>query len=97
MSSNYLNTINGQSNHDLCLKAQGGMDSFVNNLIMSGVSRSGDIPIKYRYDLTNLNNILIAGRNYSTLANSARYVLNTDGTILLNTDGEKLTDEGSFA
>ena len=90
-----FNPILGQSNYDLCLKAQGGLDGFVGFLISNGITLSSVMPSTseyINYDTNNIVSRVLSGYNYATFPYSQGLVplLNNDGTPLLNNNGQPI-------
>lgn len=62
-----INPLYGQSNYDICLKAIGGLDSFVkfcneNNISNLAVPNSSN----YSFNNNTVKNKIISGKNYAT-------------------------------
>lgn len=88
---NFL-TLNGQSNYDLCLKATGGFNGFIKFCNNNSIKDISFPPLKVFFNNNDIENKILAGKNYSTKTVSPRPLLDNNGQNLLDNDGSQLFD-----
>jgi len=85
-----VNLIRGQSNYDISLKTYGGLDNLIKLLKDSGSTSTSQVVSVYKFDTNKISNKLLTGINYATQKYQGTPLLNNDGTILRDNNGNIL-------